>query len=78
MAVKLKVSCERCGLEHTVERASRFSEQDYYELWHDYMNAEADLAKMHEKLAEALADIERLRFLIERLEAPQFELETVA
>jgi hypothetical protein len=73
----LTVQCDRCGLEHTVERAGRYADQDFLELWHEHMELEAEykaqrtaLARAERDLSEALGDVERLRFLVERLQPP--------
>jgi hypothetical protein len=73
----LTVQCDRCGLEHTVERAGRYADQDFLELWHEHMELEAEykaqrteLARAERDLAEALGDVARLRFLVERLHPP--------
>ena len=42
MARPLVIECDRCGEQMQIERASRFREQDYYELWREYMALDAD------------------------------------
>lgn len=37
---KLRHECERCGLAAEFERAGRFRDADYQELWQDYMRLE--------------------------------------
>ena len=38
---KLLVTCERCGLQHTVVRAGRYRDEDFLELWHEHMALQA-------------------------------------
>lgn len=73
----LVVQCPRCGQEQSVERASRFREEDYYELWHEYAELEQEhrreVARLEQALNEALTDVHRLKFLVEHLEVPTLE-----
>lgn len=70
----LTIECERCGQVHTVQRAGRFSDDDYIELHHDYMALErqyrADIARLEMKLAAARERVEQLRALVNTLVVP--------
>ena len=70
----LTMECERCGQEHTVQRAGRFSDDDYLELHHEYMALErqyrADLALLQMKLAAARERVDQLRELVNTLALP--------
>lgn len=46
----LPVQCERCGQITEVQRASRFSEEDYLELLQEYFELEWRLKILQEKL----------------------------
>ena len=63
----LLVECERCGHQHTVERAGRFRDEDFYELFHDYSDLEAEskrvIARLELELAKALRDAQEWRWL---------------
>ena len=43
MPPKLRHECERCGLVAELERAGRYRDADYLELFHEYMALEQDL-----------------------------------
>lgn len=68
----LTVECQRCGNEQTVERAGRYRDEDYYDLWADYMRLEAqhrqDVAQLSHKLSQARERIAELQALLPLLE----------
>lgn len=48
----LEVECERCGAQQHVERAGRYRDEDYLELWHEY----ADLRAAYRAAVKQLYD----------------------
>lgn len=42
MRAKFLHTCERCGLQEALNRSGRYSEEDYLELWHEFMALQAE------------------------------------
>lgn len=52
MRAKLRHECERCGLIAEFERAGRFTDDDFYEVFHERMDLEARLRERARSLHE--------------------------
>ena len=58
MAQSFVVECHRCGNQQPTPRAGHYSEADYLELWHEFMDLEARLKVEHGEFEHRLTMIE--------------------
>jgi transcription elongation factor Elf1 len=75
--MRLSITCARCGAEQHLQRTGHFTDQDYYELWHDFMELERttrrEIAQLQRALTHVRDRIEQLDALIQHLEVPTLE-----
>lgn len=71
MVAKVRHECERCGQEAVLERAGRYRDEDYVELFRAHMELEQAMRgvqairqRTEHELARAREEIESLRALI--------------
>lgn len=67
MPTKLRHECERCGLAAEFERVGRFRDEDYQELWRDYMRLEQLFAGLVAKYITACQRSAKLHRQIDAL-----------
>lgn len=82
MAAKFHHECERCGQIALLERVGRFRDDDYNELWQEWVQADAalksalaNLQQQTARLAAARERIDQLRELVNKLPDPVVERE---
>ena len=69
MAAKVRHHCERCGLEAVLERAGRFRDEDFLEIWHDLMEVEHALKLLRREHARLELRYFKVLFALEHAEA---------
>lgn len=69
MVAKIRHQCERCGLEAVLERAGRFRDDDYYEMFQEHMELDAAHRQLITEHARLLLRFSKAMFSLEHANA---------